>query len=231
MWRMSKGRFPIKARRTIGGKCCGLRFFLAIMLSCGIARAVWSQQLPAPPPPPPQRFGPPKLDRAAVLDHLEKVRRQLENAKPNGPEIETLVKAAHRALDAASEKVRAKDYFGAEQRIAAADAFRRAAEHPGHVAEGPKGPVPQSHEIADHLQQVYFRLQQAEYFADSSGDADAKALPPVARRFYEDARKAFDAGNWFTADEYAKSADDTVHGLENLAQAAAPAPPPPPRRP
>lgn len=99
-----------------------------------------------------------------------------------------------------------------------------------HVTEGPKGPLPQSREIADHLQRVYFRLQQADYFADASGDPDAKTLPFLARKFYEDARMAYDTGNWIPADEYAKSADDTIRGLENLAQAAAPEPPPPPRQ-
>lgn len=229
---MTKGRIPTGSRIKIDSKCRVLSFLFALMLSCGFAPALRSQQPPAaPPPPPPLRPGPPQLNREAVLDHSEKVRRQLENAKPDGPEIDILVKAAYRALDAAAEKVRAKDYFGAERRIAAADAFRHAAEHPAHAEAGPKGPVPQAREIADHLHRVYFHLQQAEYFADSSGDAEAKALPPVARRFYEGARKAFDAGNCFTAEEYAKSADDTVHGLENLAQAAAPEPLPPPRLP
>ena len=69
--------------------------------------------------------------------------------------------------------------------------------------------MPQAPEIADHLRRIYFRLQQAEYFAGASGDPDAKALPPVARRFYDDARKAYDTGNWFTADEYAKARGKT----------------------
>ena len=151
--------------------------------------------------------------------------------KAGSRDVEILLKAAHRALDAASENAKTKDYFGADRRIEAADAFRRAAEHPTHIMNGPRGPMPQAPEIADHLQRIYFRLQQAEYFAGASGDPDAKTLPPVARRFYDDARRAYDTGNWFTADENAKSADDTIHGLENLAQAAAPEPPPPPRLP
>jgi hypothetical protein len=205
---------------------------LAGILSCAVARPIASQQAPPPaPPPPPGGPTAPKLDSVKVLEHLETARHDLENMKAGGQDVDVLLKAAHRALDAASEKVKVKNYFGADRRIAAADAFRRAAEHPMHVTEGPRGPVPQAPEIADHLQRVYFRLQQAEYFAGASGDPDAKALPPVARRFYDEARKAYDSGNWFTADEYAKSADDTIHGLENLAQAAAPAPPPPPRLP
>lgn len=189
-----------------------------------------SQQPPPSPAPPPGRPGPPKPNSAAVLERLEKVRRQVEEVKPDGPDVDVLVKAAYRALENASERARAKDYFGADRCIAAGDAFRHAAEHPTHVTEGPKGPAPQVREIAEHLQRVYFRLQQAEYFAGASGDLDARSLPPLARKFYEDARKAYDTGNWFSADEYAKSAEDTIRGLENLAQAAAPEPPPPPRQ-
>jgi hypothetical protein len=229
---MSRRVFLSRARLSVCVQLSAFCFLFAGILSCGFVQPSWSQQPPPPAQgPPPVRPGPPKLDGTAVLEHMEKVRRQLDEVKPGGPEVEVLVRAAHRTLDIASEKAKAKDYFGADRRIAAADAFRRAAEHPTHVTEGPKGPVPQAREIADHLQRVYFRLQQAEYFADASGDPDAKSLPGAARRFYEDARKAYDTGNWFTADEFAKSADDTIHGLENLAQAAAPAPPPPPGRP
>ena len=75
---------------------------------------------------------------------------------------------------------------------------------------------------------MYFRLQQADFFANSSGETEAKALPALARKFYEQARKAYDSGNWFAADESAKAADDTIRGLENLAQATVPEPPRPP---
>ncbi len=224
--------FQYKARMIAGVKFRALCILFAAIVSCGFTRSSRSQQPPsAAPPPPPPHPAPPNSDSTSVAEHLEKVRHQLEDLKSGGADIEILVKAAHHALNAASEKTRAKDYFGADRRIVAADDFRRAAEHLMNVRAGPKGPAPQAREIADHLQRVYFRLQQADYFAGASSDADAKSLPAVARKSYEDARKSYDAGNWFTAGEYAKSADDTIHGLENLAQAAAPGPPPPPRRP
>jgi hypothetical protein len=189
-----------------------------------------SQEPPPPiPAPPPQRPGPPKLDGAVVLEHLEKVRHALDEVKSSGPDAEVLLKASHRALDSASDRVKTKDYFGADRRIVAADAFRHAAEHSMHVIEGPNGPAPPDREIADHLQRVYFRLQQADFFASASDEPEVKLLPALARKYYEEARKAYDKGSWFTADEYAKSADDTIRGLENLAQAAVPEPPPPPR--
>lgn len=228
---ISRRTFSSGARRFVSAQLRAFCILFAAMLNFGFVQPIWSQQPPPAPAPPPGRPGPQKLDSVAVLEHLEKARRQLDEVTPDGPDVELLVKAARRALDGASERAKAKDYFGADRRIAAGDAFRRAAEHPTHITEGPNAPVPPAREIAEHLQRVYFRLQQAEYFAGASGDPDAKFVPPVARKFYEDARKAYDTGNWFTADEYAKSADDTIHGLENLAQAAAPAPPPPPRLP
>ena len=192
------------------------------------AGTTWSQ-LPPPPPAPPDHRRPPHLDNTAVVEHLQKVRRHLEEVRAEGPDAEVLLRMARLALDGADQKRIAKDFFGADRRIEAADAFLRATGHPGHVAEGPKGPAPQAREVADHLQRVYFRLQQAEYFASASGEPDAKALPSLARKFYEEARKAYDSGDWSPADEYVKSADDTIHGLENLAQAARPEPPRPPK--
>jgi hypothetical protein len=141
---------------------------------------------------------------------------------------ERLISTARRELGRAEEKLRGNQLYAADRLQAASDAFMHAAEHSVHLDEGPKGPVPQATEIADHLQRVYFRLQQADFFAGSSGETDAKALPALARRFYEQARKAYDSGSWFVADEYAKSADDTIRGLENLPQAAVPEPPRPP---
>ena len=232
---MSTWTFPSGAQGSQRLHARAFCFLFAAIVSCSFVQSILSQEPPPAPAAAPGRPAPPKLNSSAVLEHLEKVRREVENVRPGGPDVEILVKAAHFALNNASDKTKFKDYFGADRCIVAADAFRRAAEHPAHVTDRAKGPVPQAREIADHLQRVYFRLQQAEYFAGASGDPEAKFLPPLARKFYEDARKAFDAGNWFSADDYAKSADDTIRGLENLAQAAAPEPPPqlrqPPRRP
>src|SRR5579862_341210 len=125
-------------------------------------------------------------------------------------------------LDRATHALRANDLTRADRLEAAAESFRRAVEHQQHIGGSEKRPGPQlqAREIADHLQKVYFRLQQADFFVSASGEEDAKALPSIARRFYEQARQAYDKSAWAEADEYAKSADDALHGLENLAQAA-----------
>jgi hypothetical protein len=88
--------------------------------------------------------------------------------------------------------------------------------------------VPVEAQIAEHLQHVYFRLQQTDYFARVSRDEDldTSRLAGLARKFYERALQAYDRRAWRAADEFAKSADDTIRGLENLAQAATPPPRP-----
>ncbi len=204
-------------------------FVLLCVLVCAPVEVLWSRQGPPPPPPPPHSPpGPPRLDAPSVAGHLQKVRRHLDEVKPRDADCEELLAIARRTLDRAGQKAQTKDFVGADRLISAADAFLHASEHPIHLVEGPKGPVPQPGDIADHLQRVYFRLQQADYFAAASGETDAKAMPALARTFYEQARKAYDSGSWFAADESTKSVDDIVRGLENLAQASVPEPPRPP---
>jgi hypothetical protein len=205
-------------------------WIFAILLVCILnfawARPSWSQG-PPPPPPPRGRPGPPRLDARVIDDHIQKVRRHLEEIKPKDQDCEMLLAVAHRNLGRAEEKVHANDLFVADRLVAASDAFLHAAEHPLHLEEGPKGPRPDAEEIANHLQRVYFRLQQADFFARTSGDEEAKQLPGVARKFYERSLGAYDKNDWLGADEFAKSADDTIRGLENLAQSATPPPPGP----
>jgi len=144
-----------------------------------------------------------------------------------------LVSMAQATMNWAKRALEANDLTRADRFGAAAEAFVHAAEHQDHIGESERGPgpQPQAREIADHLQKVYFRLQQAEFFVSASGLEDAKALPAIARRFYERARQAYDKNAWGEADENAKSADDTLHGLENLAQAAQKETPPSDREP
>jgi hypothetical protein len=189
----------------------------------------WCRQGPPPPPAPPRRGPrPQRLDAASVSVHLQDVRRHLEEIEPKDPDSKMLLGVARRTLNEVGERPEEKDILSSDRRIAAADAFLHAAERAIHLTEGPKGPVPQPREIAEHLQRVYFRQQQADFFASAGNEPDAKRLSGLARKYYEEARKAYDSGGWFAADEYAKSADDTIRGLENLAQAAVAEPPAPP---
>jgi hypothetical protein len=132
-------------------------------------------------------------------------------------------------LDLADQELRRNELFLADRFAAAADAFVHAVEHSEGLQDGPRGPRPDpsSPGVAEHLQRVYFHLQQADYFAKLSGRAEAEPLRQVARRFYEQALRAYDNSDWPGADDFAKTADDTIRGLENLTQAGTPLPPRP----
>ncbi len=183
---------------------------------------LWGQK---PPPPPSGRPGAPRLDAAGLADHIQRMRRQLVESKPNGEEDQILLAEVQRTLNKADERLRTNELVATDRLVAASDALLHASEHSQNLREGPRRPAPREPEIADHLQHVYFRLQQADYFARNTGE-DAKQLPELARKFYERALQAYDRRDWRAADEFAKSADDTIRGLENLAQAATPPPRP-----
>ncbi len=140
-----------------------------------------------------------------------------------------------RAKDAEKEN----QPFQADRYAAAADAQIHIAERQQHPGTKPLGPVstpargsvtasPPREAVARHLEQAYFRLQQAPYFLSQSRDVHAKGLPQTGRRFYESAAQAYDKGDYLRAEDDAKCVDDTVRTLEELAQAASPMPPPPP---
>jgi hypothetical protein len=203
---------------------------ILLTLCLGSMMPGWAQEGPPPPPHPPGvRPEPPRLDERIVKERIQAVRNRLAQVRVTDKDAESLISTARRELGRAQEKLGENEVYAADRLQAAADAFGHAAEHSLHLGDGPKGPAPRPREIADHLQRVYFRLQQADFFARASGEPEAKPLPGLARKYYEEARKAYDGDDWFAADEYAKSADDTIRGLENLAQAAVPEPPPPPR--
>ena len=216
---LSSGRIVTRARRVL----LYLSALAVCLSTCGTLRG----QQPPPPPPLRGRPGPPRLYRADVFDHIERVRRQLAESRPNDGDVATFIRAANLNLDKAEEKLRANDLLLADRLVAASDAFLHAAEHSQLIEEGPSGRRLQAPEIAEHLQHIYFRLQQTEYFAQTSHDPGAEPLPGLARKFYERALQAYDRGDWLAADQYAKSSDDTIRGLENLAQAATPLPPRP----
>jgi hypothetical protein len=195
-------------------------------------RAAWGQGPSGEPPPHapgPARLAPPRLDRNAVADHIERVRATIGELRSPDRDGQTLLDESGQYLDRANEGLRRKDSFLADRFVAASDAFVQAAEHSQGIEDGPRRshPIPRPQDIAEHLQHVYFHLQQADYFAGTSSDGRAKRLPELARRFYEWALRAYDSSDWLEAENLAKAVDDTIRGLENLAQSATPLPPRP----
>ncbi len=138
-------------------------------------------------------------------------------------------KTAQRALaysrafaESGEKSLQSGHAFAAGRMAEAADALLHVAEHQQHLRmEGePKGPPPPV-PIQDQLQRTYFRVQQADYFLSQAHDARAASFPKWSRDFYQLAVRAYERQDLITADENAKSAEDIVRALENLAQAAA----------
>jgi hypothetical protein len=183
----------------------------------------------------------------------------LAPAKPPGPETANRIDdlrrklASTRAVDVTAERaigysrtflVSAENArqsglsFKADRLTDAAGALFHVAEHQQHIRTGggPAG-APPAASVEDHLQRVYFRTQQADYFLSQAHDARAQSLPRWARDFYQLAVRAYERKDLVAADENAKCADEIVKALEDLAQAATragipvPPPAPPPKPP
>ena len=194
-----------------------------------MAALVWAQR-PAPPPPPP---GPPGPDGPGpkMAERLPDLRKRVDATKAVNETAARALQYSRAFLGSAETALRARRSFAADRLAEAADALLHVAEHQQHLQTGggPHGPPPTG-DIHDHLQRVYFRTRQAEYFFRQSHDPRAASFPKWARDFYQIAVRAYDNNDLLAADENAKCADEVVKALENLAQAATPAniPPPPP---
>jgi hypothetical protein len=176
---------------------------------------------------------PPAPDPAA---HIADIRRKLETTKAVDLTARRALDYGRSFLSSAEQELRSGHSFRADRMAGAADSLLHVAEHEQHLREGggPAGSPPPA-AIKDHLQRVYFRTQQADYFLNQVHDARAASFPKWARDFYQLAVRAYERRDWLTADENAKCSEEIVKALENLAQAASPAniptPPPQPKPP
>ncbi len=181
---------------------------------------------PPPParglaPPPPGPGGPPPPGGP------QGVQQRLAEAKPAGDTSRKIVALATTYLEK-SESLQSGSPFAATRLLVAADALIRAAEHQHHLEQKDGPPPPARAEITNHVERVYFRLQQADYFVKQSADPNARAIADFALQYYQAALRAADAGDLLAADESAKSTDELMRALENLALSTALPPKPGP---
>lgn len=186
----------------------GLRY-LAVLVSIAVLCFA-----PPPPPPPPPHGGP----------TVDEIRSKLANLKPSGKTGKELVLLSQSYLARSEQKAQTGDRFAADRNRAAADAFFRAADHLEHVSkfqgDRPEKKKPHGPEVSRHLERVYFRLKQCDFFLVQSGETKLKPVCGIARDLYQSGLRSQDEENTRAADEYAKAADDLTHAVEFLAQAA-----------
>jgi hypothetical protein len=155
-------------------------------------------------------------------DRLAEILRQTITTKAVDKSAQLALAYSRAFAESGEDRLKSGQSFAADRMAEAADALLHVAQHQQHLRTGggPKGPPPPA-PIQDHLQRTYFRIQQADYFLSQAHDPRAAAFPKWSRDFYQLAVRAYERHDLVAADENAKSAEDIVRALENLAQAAA----------
>ena len=189
-------------------------FIAALLLVPFLAAAV-----PPPPPHPPQTWE----------TRLADLKSRLGQMHPANITAQCATQFSRFYLEKATVAFRSKRAFAADRYLDAADSIFHVAEHQEHLRSkgGPPGPPPAA-DIADHLQRVYFRVKQSEYFLRQARDSHVSPFPKWAFDFYNLAQRGYGRGDMLAADENAKCAEEVVKALEDLAQAAAETPISPP---
>jgi hypothetical protein len=73
---------------------------------------------------------------------------------------------------------------------------------------------------SEFLQRCYFRIQQADFFADNSGEKESKKYVTTARSLYQQARSAYDARQYEKTFMFGDASSQIVAALENIAHAS-----------
>ncbi len=166
-----------------------------------------------------------KKQREKIEDLSEKLGRRLRYPEPT-PEQTYLHKQAAALLDRV--KAASHDDYRFDRLARAADALLEASEE---ILDARRTEQEEDEddrrEAALDLQRDYFRIQQADYFAKLSGEPEAGTYIKHARALYQQARQAFDAGEYDRAETLGDAASYIVRALEYLAQAAIGVPEPP----
>jgi hypothetical protein len=175
----------------------------------------------APPPVPPPGGG------AKVADRLARTEKEANLTKSADRTAQRALEYCLAFIKNGKRQIQAGQLFAADRTAEAAAAMLRVAEHQQHLRQ-PDGPrIPPPTDIHDHLQRVYFRIQQANFFLEQVRDPRVSEFPKWSHDFYQLAVRAYERQDFLAADENAKSADDIVKALESLAQAASNVPPRP----
>lgn len=132
--------------------------------------------------------GPPKPPGPDPRNHIADIHRKLDSMKAVDVTAQRALGYSCEFLGSADQSLQSGQPFEADRLAEAADSLVHVAEHQQHLRGAGERRVSaaQSPEaIQDHLQRVYFRSQQADFFLSQSHDARATSFPKWARDFYQ----------------------------------------------
>jgi hypothetical protein len=138
-----------------------------------------------------------------------------------GPDIEFLYSKSSDLLKRSSQ---ARDNpFRCERLVTATNALIDAAY--GIYSSRKADRTPQDFwGVGKSIQGLYYRVQQADFFASISGEKNSEQYVTLVRSIYQQARSAYDAHEYQKAKYLADASWSIVTALESIAQAAVPSP-------
>ena len=135
-------------------------------------------------------------------------------------------KLLERAADLMEQAKASKDYqFQYGRRLLAAGAVMDATDRILMAMKIDRAPEESDIRRAGFvLQECYFRVRQADYFAGISGDKKSSQYVSLATRLYQQGRSAYDAKEYSRARLLGDASTSVVFALECMAQASTPDP-------
>lgn len=164
--------------------------------------------------------------KAKALRGLLQRLRKLRAESPSIPEQATIHSYAESLLDEAKGANAGSYLIG--RLFCAADGLLDSSEELDELKRSKPIEKDTREKAARDLTNAYFRVKQGDYYASAAKHPWAPELVPLSQRFYQIARREYDAGANTRARHYAEAARELISALECLAQAAVRVPEPPP---
>jgi hypothetical protein len=205
------------------GAICGILF---VILFCA---GLYAQTPPWPPSKPPASQPEAKKPRPKQQDWLDGTQKRLETLNSimmpdaENADFKSLAARAAELLDQA--KSSKDNQFQSRRRLLAANAIMDAADRVLLALKPIRNPEENDSRAAGFvLRGCYFRMRQANYFADISGNKKSHQYVKLASSLYQQGRSAYDAREYGKARLLGDASTMVVFALECMAQAATPDP-------
>ncbi len=166
-----------------------------------------------------------EADKQATVERLGKMLTWRANSDDTSAEAVFLCARANEILERL--KLTKGNNFQFDQLANATESLLRAGDLIFRARRTNRLDENDKRDAALSLQSRYFRMLQADYFADLSGEKEAKQYVTYSRSLYQQARSAYDAHLYDRAQMMGDASSLIVMALENLAHASLRIPDPP----